>query len=1272
MSNIHFISYNVRGLRDNLKRRKIMRFLNQRKFDVAFIQESHSVLQDEKIWQNEWGGKIYFAHGTNDSKGVGIWIKKGSPIMVQDQIQDDAGRYIILNVSYEGNNYSLVNLYAPNADDPQFFMETFQKMEQFPNDYKVIGGDFNLVLDNEKDLWGSASGQHAHREAIAYLKEYMLNEGLVDVWREQNSDKRLFTYARENPQKYYARLDFFLVSKSLMNFIPNSDIRAGYISDHSTPSLTVAPNLVQRGKGYWKLNTTLLNDKEYVKETNNLIVNTLEEYSHENIKLQWEMVKMNVRGFTIQFATRRKKKAEAEVRDLEKEFNTLKESLPFQTDDNDNLHVKTRMAEIKSKLNEIDNIKTKASMFRTQKNWFQYAEKNSAYFFALEKRNYNRKCVSKLQLENGNVITDFHEIQKEQHRFYQELYDCKDTDEQGEFVLQYLLDIQPNYIHKVKDRDRFILEQNVTVHEIYDSIMTLKVNKCPGIDGLPVEFYRTFWNQLKLPLTDLYESILLDKKFHLSARQSVISLLDKPNKDLLQLGNWRPLSLLNTDYKIWDKLLANRLVKVLEYIIEPYQTGFMKGRHISENISQLLSVVEHCNQNQIDSILISYDYWKAFDSVSYASLYHVLNFFNFGPHFIEMLKILHNDMSAYVTNNGHWSKEVKIGRGLRQGGITSPFLFIVLFQTLGSRVLQNDKIEGISINGVTIKIAQYADDMWTPMKFSQDSFDEMMYELDLFQMAMGLTINYDKTEILRLGSLKNSDAKLVTAKPLKWTNDSIRILGIDVTGDVDTTTEISYENTFQKLQSTLNIWGNRSLSPIGKVILCNTLGASLFVYKMLALKRPSKQLFDRVRRCIVHFIWNNKPPKVKYTKLIQDYQYGGLKLIDLELKYNSLKTIWVRKLIETGPAPDWAKLVYSELPVKDELLWRCNISPQDIKRNFRSSIWLEVWVAWAGFNHSEPNSVPEILDQVIYYNSFIKRNKKMFLPLGWQDLNVKYIRDIYDEHSETFLSYQQFCNVTNNTGQISVLAYTSLVNSIPQSWRRKLREHYDPSEFLTYKNNIEVLMKQNQPSSYYYQKKRNQNSSLDAVPTVWSHDLDINIDEADWNKVCLAAIRTSICPKLRYFQYRLTQRRLVTNYLRNKWDNRISPNCSFCGNHTETVTHILWNCVVVKRLWDALFRWLKYICKIRDFELEEESIEFAILLCAFKGRNRDFINTICLITKQYIYKQKCMNHKLNLLQLITCIINYQRIEKDIVKYKSKKTIDKHNRKWFPLLNNVNM
>lgn len=124
-------------------------------------------------------------------------------------IRDPNGRFLILDVQYEGNNYTLLNAYAPNADKPDFFQGMFNEMEKFPNECKIISGDFNLVLDDKMDLKGSVNGEHTHKNSIRLVNQYMASEEMVDVWRERHPNDRVFTFYRDKPQPYFAQLDFF-------------------------------------------------------------------------------------------------------------------------------------------------------------------------------------------------------------------------------------------------------------------------------------------------------------------------------------------------------------------------------------------------------------------------------------------------------------------------------------------------------------------------------------------------------------------------------------------------------------------------------------------------------------------------------------------------------------------------------------------------------------------------------------------------------------------------------------------------------------------------------------------------------------------------------------------------------------------------------------------------------------------------------------------------------------------------------------------------------
>ncbi len=115
------------------------------------LQESHSTQSNESFWNAEIGGKIYNSHGTSKARGVCIIIKNNIDIGVKDIIKDSEGRYIELNVMLEGKSFSLVNLYCPNKDSPDFFTKVQDKLEIADTDFQIIAGDFNCVLDNEMD-----------------------------------------------------------------------------------------------------------------------------------------------------------------------------------------------------------------------------------------------------------------------------------------------------------------------------------------------------------------------------------------------------------------------------------------------------------------------------------------------------------------------------------------------------------------------------------------------------------------------------------------------------------------------------------------------------------------------------------------------------------------------------------------------------------------------------------------------------------------------------------------------------------------------------------------------------------------------------------------------------------------------------------------------------------------------------------------------------------------------------------------------------------------
>ena len=242
----------------------------------------------------------------------------------------------------------------------------------------------------------------------------------------------------------------------------------------------------------------------------------------------------------------------------------------------------------------------------------------------------------------------------------------------------------------------------------------------------------------------------------ITQRRGLITLIPKKNKPTNLMKNWRPITLLNCDYKIATKCIASRIKKVLPKLINNDQTGFMKNRFIGENIRLIDSIINYANTEQIEGLLLFIDFEKAFDSIEWSFIEKTLKYYSFGNSLITWIKLFYTDMCSCVQNNGWSSDFFTLSRGVRQGCPPSPYLFILCAEILANAVRNDPKVRGIKVFDTECKISQYADDTTFILDGSQSSFSRSLYLLDTFALISGLKVNYDKTEALWIGSRKGS------------------------------------------------------------------------------------------------------------------------------------------------------------------------------------------------------------------------------------------------------------------------------------------------------------------------------------------------------------------------------------------------------------------------------------------------------------------------------------------------------------------------------------
>ena len=133
------------------------------------------------------------------------------------------------------------------------------------------------------------------------------------------------------------------------------------------------------------------------------------------------------------------------------------------------------------------------------------------------------------------------------------------------------------------------------------------------------------------------------KRLFESAREGVLNLIPKQNKDTRILKNLRPITLLNVDYKILEKVITNRMAPALKYIIDTDQTGFMEGRRLCINLRKMFDTMDFCRVHEIPAWILSLDFMKAFDMCEVESIKGALNFFQFPDEITKWVTILYSD-----------------------------------------------------------------------------------------------------------------------------------------------------------------------------------------------------------------------------------------------------------------------------------------------------------------------------------------------------------------------------------------------------------------------------------------------------------------------------------------------------------------------------------------------------------------------------------------------------------------------------------------------------
>lgn len=287
---------------------------------------------------------------------------------------------------------------------------------------------------------------------------------------------------------------------------------------------------------------------------------------------------------------------------------------------------------------------------------------------------------------------------------------------------------------------------DITEDEVRVALKHSAPGKSPGLDGLPVDLYRKCSSLLAPLLARVYSAMGRLGELPTGFLDGLVVTLYKAGPRT-QPGNYRPITLLNSDYRVLAKVLATRLRVVQGGLIQPEQTGFLPGRHIGENImlNQLLPAVLPPTSQALSVFL---DFYKAYDTIIREFLYAVLQAFGLGAGFLMWVKLLLTNTGACTLINGYMSAKYAYTAGVRQGCPLAPQLYLFVAQALLSFL--KAKGFGVNVHGQHITASQFADDaqVYLPSATELPRFQAAM---DTFAAASGQRLNVAKSLLLPIG-----------------------------------------------------------------------------------------------------------------------------------------------------------------------------------------------------------------------------------------------------------------------------------------------------------------------------------------------------------------------------------------------------------------------------------------------------------------------------------------------------------------------------------------
>ncbi|GJT59260.1 RNA-directed DNA polymerase, eukaryota [Tanacetum coccineum] len=659
----------------------------------------------------------------------------------------------------------------------------------------LVMGDFNEVRSID-ERWGSTF----NKQGADLFNSFISSSGLIDIQMEGYS----FTWAHPSASKM-SKLDRFLLSNGLLSFFPHLSAVCldRHLSDHRPILLKEVHS--DFGPTPFRFFHSWLDLPGFDEMISSSWASFNLDDSNAMIrfKKKLKLLKVEIRKWTKDF----KEKQEGQSRDLNLKLRDIDKTLD-QGGVTDDLLL-SRM-ELMKQIQDIHKSKHRDSMQKAKVRWAIEGDENSKYFHAIINKKRANLSVKGVMVD-GDWVVDPILVKKEFRDHFADRFQDPGP-RKGRINFQF-----PNRLSSEQVAD---LETRISTDEIRSAVWGCGVDKSPGPDGFTFDFFRKYWTVVG---TDFCSAVLWffdHGEFAIGCNSSFVALIPKI-LDPKRVCDYRPISLIGCLYKVVTKILASRLSTVISDLISDVQSAFLPNRQILDGPFIINEVLARCKVKKQQAMIFKVDFAKAYDSIRWDFLEDVLTSFGFGPQWCSWIRGSLKSGKSSILVNGSPTTEFHLFRGLKQGDPIAPFLFLLIMEAFHlsfNRAVEAGTFKGYKFDSsLTLSHLFYADDAVFIGEWSQDNLKGIMHILRCFSILSGMTINFQKSQLLGVGICDNhviEAAKFIGCSTMKT---PFRYLGILV-GDNMANLK-AWDETIAKMIKRLSKWKLNTLSIGGRLTL---------------------------------------------------------------------------------------------------------------------------------------------------------------------------------------------------------------------------------------------------------------------------------------------------------------------------------------------------------------------------------------------------------------------------------------------------------------------